>query len=104
MKTIALIILASLAAPQAHADAPPSAQQICTDIGNIAAIVMTARQKGMPMSQVMGFMSGTELGRAIVMDAYDQPQMTTDEYRGRMIMRFRNEAEAACYRMMAEGA
>ena len=60
-------------------------------------MVMELRQEGVPMSQVMQI-SDSELVKAIVVEAYDYPRFSSQEYKEKADNDFRNEVEVECYK------
>lgn len=101
MKTLSTILLASLIALPAIAEDEGADNDICDTVYNIAKVVMTARQMGMPMPETMSIMSGDDawanLGRELVLAAYEKPQHRLEEYRVDAANRFANDAAAQCY-------
>ncbi len=77
--------------------------ELCTNLGELADVVMTKRQEGMRMSDMMKLMSAqtseedATRHRAIVAAAYNYPQMMVAENRAQFVIEFRNDTEAACF-------
>lgn len=91
----ALAIVATLAGP---AGAGP-----CGTIEELARSIMIARQSGASISRMMelagsrGEGTAADMMRSIVLDAYDWPRFSGDEYRGIAVDDFGNEIARACY-------
>lgn len=97
MKALAVFALAgiSLIAGSASAD-----QGSCDAIGILAKSVMSARQGGVPMQDILsngvGSKKVSELTRLLAMAAYDQPRFSTEEHQERAITEFQNQMYLAC--------
>ena len=74
----------------------------CQDAGDLAEAVMTARQNGAPISQLMEIANGQEIIVKMVLMAYGEPRYSTDEFQSRAIEDFRNLWEVGCYQAMTE--
>ena len=74
----------------------------CQDAGDLAEAVMTARQNGAPISQLMEIANGQEIIVKMVLMAYGEPRYSTDEFQSRAIEDFRNLWEVGCYQAMNE--
>ena len=74
----------------------------CQDAGDLAEAVMTARQNGAPISQLMEIANGQEVIVQMVLMAYGEPRYSTDEFRSRAVEDFRNLWEVGCYQAMTE--
>lgn len=106
MKTLSTILLASLIALPVIAEDEGVNEDVCGTVHNLAEKVMTVRQMGLPMPQVMSLMAGDDawanLARELVLVAYEQPQHRTEEYRIDAANRFANDAAAKCYASMGK--
>lgn len=77
---------------------PVQAEQAsCQQIGEIAQIVMQKRQEGASMSTLINATGGNELVRVMVMEAFKRPDFSSDEYKKREQIKFRNAFESLCY-------
>lgn len=74
----------------------------CQDAGDLAEAVMTARQNGAPISQLMEIANGQEIIVKMVLMAYGEPRYSTDQFQSRAIEDFRNLWEVGCYQAMSE--
>ena len=74
----------------------------CQDAGDLAEAVMTARQNGAPISQLMEIANGQEIIVKMVLMAYGEPRYSTDQFQSRAIEDFRNLWEVGCYQAMTE--
>lgn len=74
----------------------------CQDAGDLAEAVMTARQNGAPISQLMEIANGQEIIVQMVLMAYGEPRYSTDQFQSRAIEDFRNLWEVGCYQAMSE--
>ena len=73
----------------------------CQVVGEFAYTVMTARQRGMAMSEVMKTIESVGLGKVsklIVQMAYEKSRYSTEEYRKTAAEDHRNIFESACYK------
>lgn len=99
-KTIAVII--TLALPPAALAQNPDTDDVCRDLGELAHTIMVARQNGVPMNEIVRIVGESDLAVGIVLDAYNQPRYSTEEFRDRAAADFRNDIEAFCYRVMMQ--
>lgn len=80
----------------------------CREISNFARAIMAARQKGIPMVQVLDTLkqSGTAhlIGpmQSIAQDAYSRPQPAAEIDRQKAVQDFGNEAFASCAKAQAQ--
>ena len=80
-----------------------SAAQIqqCTAIGEAAETVMTTRQNGVPLSQVLEAATQPDMpsfAPTMVLQAYDKPLFNTEQYRLKAISEYKEVWEMACYK------
>ena len=99
----ALILMASAA--QAAAPAAPLSdyeRAKCQEVATISQSIMAARQKGVPMAQVLDVFQKAGVGplitsiQAIAQDAYARPQPAAEVDRQKAVVSFQNEAYATC--------
>lgn len=83
---------------------PVSAQEDgCQLLGDMAAVIMWNRQIGTPIGDMWEIAQSAEdeatriLAEAIVIDAYNSPQFSTDAVRFMSVETFSAEIEAICY-------
>lgn len=97
MKSLLLAAAISLAAMPAVAG-----EHVCQSIGRLADSIITARQIGVPLSEIMAVSTDNPdvdaLGRAFAIAAYDQPNFSMPENRAEQRREFINAAEVACYK------
>lgn len=104
--TTGLLVLASAANAAAPAKpAPPLTDYErgkCQEVATISQSIMAARQKGVPMAQVLDVFQKAGVGplitsiQAIAQDAYSRPQPTAEVDRQKAVADFQNEAYASC--------
>lgn len=85
-----------LAASLALVGAPVWATD-CKAIGDVAAHVMTERQKGTAMSDMMAWADGNQAKELLVRAAYEQTRMTYEQNQRVAVADFRNTLELMCY-------
>lgn len=68
----------------------------CKGISELATTIMTQRQNGTDMAQMMETAGGNQLAQRIVVAAYDQPRMRVAQNQQVEIQDFANEAYLAC--------
>jgi len=91
-----LSICAVLAAP-ATAEINDEALEACSKIGEMASVVMQARQMNFPMSKVMTSVGGDKLLESMVVAAYRQSNYLSAEMQQESIDSFRNSQEGFCF-------
>jgi hypothetical protein len=81
------------------------AQDICPVMGQMAENIMVLRQQDASMSLVMEKLMATTTDpvaqgiiRAVIVDAYERPAFSSEEYRNNAIASFRNDVELECYK------
>lgn len=87
----------ALWATQATAQASP-----CTSIGDLAEQIMTHRQAGTAISQIMPMVEGNDLFVKMLLEAYQKPRFSSSEYQSREIEDYRNLWEIGCYQALSE--
>ena len=74
----------------------------CPDVARAAELVMSNRQKGVPMHTQMAGFTGSgpeaELIRALIVAAYDSPKYSTGRFKAEATTEFGNDAMVACYK------
>lgn len=97
MKSLLLAAAISLAAMPALAG-----EHVCQSIGRLADSIITARQIGVPLSEIMAVSTDQPdvdaLARALAMLAYNEPNYSVPENRAEQRREFVNSAEHACYK------
>lgn len=74
-------------------------EDVCANMGDAAEAIMSLRQNGYPISDLMDKFGDSNLFRAIILSAYEKPRFSTDEYKQESVRDFRNEVETLCYSM-----
>lgn len=100
-------ILALLAAPlQANAEA--TLDELCKVIGSGSEAIMTGRQNGVPLSDMMAPITKMDQAdpltifmRDATMTAYEEPHWSTEKSQAKAIQDFRSEMELKCYQAFA---
>ena len=72
--------------------------RVCTSISNLARTVMTRRQQGAEMAELLRLADGNEVARGLVMDAYTHSRYQTESVRTRTIQEFGNSVHLMCLR------
>ena len=101
-----LILAAAIAIPAiGHAN---GADEACFSLGELATTIMTGRQNGVPMAEMIRAAAtaddegAAEVARAMVMDAYNMPRWISEENKIRAAQDFGNDVTAYCL-MIADG-
>ena len=71
----------------------------CPTVVELAEQIMSARQAGVSIAKMMEVMSN-EFQRKLVLEAYQVPVYTTQEYRDSETTEFGNRQGVACYEAM----
>lgn len=99
-----IIALALLISPTVlHAEEAAQSIDECAHLGNLAKKIMTTRQNGVPLSEVMKAMRETmpntmEAVKPFVLMAYETIQFSAPDARATAIKSFRNAVELQCYK------
>lgn len=98
LTTIAVVV--ATAVPVTAQEGSP--EGLCPLFGDIAQVVMELRQDGMIISDVMAVIpeDTKTFGSLIVIEAYKVPHYSTQEYKDRAVVDFRNVMELLCYTSM----
>jgi hypothetical protein len=97
MKTI-IILTAALLATSAYAT---DYEKICNMHGRLSEQIMKNRQLGVPLSDMLKI-GRSQVTKNIIMAAYKEPRMHTEEYQTRAIEDFRIAQEVMCHEMAEE--
>lgn len=75
-------------------------EKFCESYANLAESIMTSRQLGMSLSDLLAVTSDELSGitRPLIMDAYEKGQFSTETYKAKAIAEFRNKAHVTCLR------
>lgn len=96
----ALLTMSTCHAP-AHA-VDPSQVQVCVEIGNLAAVVMTSRQQGVSYAELYASaVRGDDrrvnaIATLMVKQAFEIPRYQSNLYRSEAVQNFRNLWEKTC--------
>ena len=91
------ILLATLIATTATADEATEWPSYCTNLANVASTVMSARQNGVSLVDVLG--TGEIKGNAkqIVITAYRRPAFGSESMKQKQVTAYRDEVYLSCY-------
>lgn len=89
--------------------APALADDACAEFEGLAEVVVKAKQRGLPMSKAMTIIGeagdnpmARRILRALIMDAYKLPNFSSEEYRQKQVVEFRNSVASTCYKVLIE--
>ena len=80
-----------------------TADDVCRSYGELAEKIMTLRQRGVSLSELIDSLAKTEdedtnkVTRSMILSAYEQPQYGTAEYQKAKAGEFKNNIELFCY-------
>ena len=95
-KLIAATAIALAACAPAVAEEEVSTAEWCGTLHGLAEQVMSARQSGVPMPEVMTIAEGSPAMESMTMAAYDEPRYTTESVQQRVIVDFANDVYRIC--------
>ena len=102
---ITALIITLLVTGHATAKEPEDAVKYCTEISDLARLIMTGRQRNAPMSAMMEIVtqhsSGEKMTKgltAMIMLAYGQPRYSTERMQQNAINDYANDTFLACMR------
>lgn len=72
--------------------------ELCREIGTLAESIMTNRQNGTSIVQMMDIADGNGLAQSLVVAAYEEPRFSTPRYQAESISDFRDRAYLECFR------
>ena len=87
----------------APASATAQVNEICPTIGRLAESIMTARQRGVPISQAYGLANGNELAIGMIQQAWEKTRWHSDRAQLREVQDFKEQWEIACYQAQGVG-
>lgn len=76
--------------------------ELCREISNLAESIMSNRQSGASMVQMMDIADGNGLAQSLVAAAYEEPRYSTPQYQQEAISDFRDQAYLECYRAVSD--
>lgn len=94
----AALAVALTLAPMAQAE--EAERTTCQRAGDLAVTIMTNRQFGERMSDMMGRLEGYDLAQRMVIDAYEQWEGWDMAEKQNQIFRFRERWELWCYQQI----
>jgi hypothetical protein len=74
----------------------------CIAYGETAAMVMEARQAGVPIGAIMEIDPSNSLFQAMIRDAYSTPRFSTDDYIQEAIQEFSTASTLFCFEIWEE--
>lgn len=99
-RIIATALLAALPFAVQADDDIQAAMEICSSYEDLAENIMSARQNGVGMSEMMAIADGDSVAIAMVTDAFNQPSYSTDSVQQSVIRDFADEVASECYRVL----
>lgn len=94
----------TLAAPVSAAPLTDAEIAACADMGQIADAIMTARQSGRSMSDIIALTTGRDYAQPVIdlvqglaVIAYQSPRYRSDRVQQEAIQDFRNMVESECF-------
>ncbi len=94
-----IVLFICIAAGRVGAEEDLSRQETCTRLSAIAEAVMTKRQDGAAMSELMGVADGEEVLSAIIVKAYKENRYSTAAMKKRVVDDFRDEYFLYCWNL-----
>jgi len=85
-------------APAPQPARPPTKQERCANVAQLAETVMQQRQRGASMRELMSRVPDNDVARRIIMAAYEEPRYNTREYQQNEIRDFENKYFLECMR------
>ncbi len=69
----------------------------CQQVGDLAATVMGARQRGVTLSAMMQTAEGSPLTTEMVRQSFDEPRYRTEPHKARAVADYREKWEVSCF-------
>ena len=76
--------------------------EVCSTFEELAGLIMEHRPLGTPMSKIMKVSGSDEIGRKIVVDAYERSRFSTESYQKKSIENFKNEWFLSCFKELSK--
>lgn len=97
---IALAVMASISTARAESEIELG---LCSDLSDLADMIMSHRQSGTPMQRLIDILSEDDMLMSWVLEAYDSSRFDTPKYRERAVQDFREEKHVSCLRATRSG-
>ena len=97
--------LLSCSTPVSASKDNPYIKQYCSEVSDVAALIMLQRQSGVPIKETIKPKSErttkegkhvAKLVEAIALDAYSIPMYNTEQYKKQAIIQFANDTYVVC--------
>lgn len=102
MNKISQFAVAAIFAVSYSVQADVDKAEYCATISKLSETVMTTRQRGISLNQMLEVTSeataGDELAKQMILDAFDQPRFSTASLQVRTIEDFRDKWTLICHR------
>lgn len=92
----------ALCATMAPAIATAQASEVCPMIGGLAESIMTARQRGLSLSDAYELTTESEIATDMVGAAYGETRWHTESAQTRAVQDFRETWELSCYELYGD--
>lgn len=106
MRSLLIAVGGIAIAGAAAAGITENEREICKSISGAAGHIMTSRQQGRPMAEVMDLVAkatkGDALSQRLVIDAYERPRMSVPKNQQTMISDFKSEVYLACIKAKSD--
>ena len=76
--------------------------EVCALYASLAENMMEAHQSGVSLSEALATTDTYEVGRKIVMEAYDSPRYRTDGAKRRAVEKFRDSIHVRCLKEISQ--
>ena len=90
------LLIALTIATLSFAASAEDKQSQCTEISDFAGNIMTLRQLGKPMADTFKISGGSKFVESIIIEAYEHPKFSTEEYRKESVSKFKNKYFLMC--------
>lgn len=96
MKYGAMALLVMALPGYAIAEEAKGWRELCSETGDLARKIMTARQGGFSMDSMFALVGDSEMGQDIVISAYETPRYSTAKMQDRAVSEFANQTQLQC--------
>jgi hypothetical protein len=102
MKKAMLALLITLASNAALADLTDEERTFCSALSDLSQTVMTKRQDGLQMAELMRIADGNPVVELLIISAYEEPRWSVPRNRTEAIENFQNEQYLTCITLKRE--
>jgi len=98
LSTLLLSVFFGTHLSYAEEPAKTNTVELCSEVEELAGVIMERRQSGAPMSLLIKTAEGNEVAEKIIIEAYEKSRFSTESYQKKSIENFKSRWFLKCFK------